>query len=255
MTTAERVLSLLRLFTEERSHWTVDEVSQTLGLSRSTAYAYVRALSEAGLIVATRTGQYVVGPAVVEMDRLSRRSDPFILACKPHLEVLSRAAGGGGVALLCRFYRSTVMCVDQSASDAQGAALSYERGRPMPLLRGSASKVILANLPMRFLRRYFETQRDEIARAGLGDDWGAFLSAMKGIRKKPVCITMGELDAGRIGVSAAVFDADHTVLGSISLVLEGSSLDREASQALSRLVAEAARSATNTLCSAVRTPD
>ncbi len=219
MTTADRVLSVLGLFTLERPEWTVDEAAQTLGLSQSTAYQYFRSLVNAGLVVAFRSGRYVLGPAIIALDRQTRRCDPFIQAAQAPMHDLGEAASGVGLALLCRLYGFTVMCVDEAAQEPPGFAVSYERGRPMPLARGAASKIILAHLPPRLLRRFHEMEADAVRDAGLGGDWDAFKQTLRDIRKAGYCLTRGDLDSGLTGISAPVFAPDGEILGSIGVVV------------------------------------
>ncbi len=89
----------------------------------------------------------------------------------------------------------------------------------MPLYRGSASKIILAHLPLRWLRRQYQQEREAIATAGLGEEWQIFRSHLRKLRHNEVCVTQGEIDPGRIGISAPVFGAEDEILGSIGLVV------------------------------------
>lgn len=238
MATVDRALGILRLFTGENSEWTVEAAARELGLSQSTAYQYFRSLVDAGLLSTYRTGLYVIGPAIIELDRQTRRNDPLIQAARGEMERLSATlAGQDDVVLLCRLYKLTVMCVDQQAPAAPRQAVSYERGRPMPLDRGAASKVILAHLPPRVLRRYFDQNHAD----GTSEAWADFRRPLRGIRRAGLCITHGELDEGRVGLSAPVFAAEGEVVGSIGLVLSESSLDGgEVDRAVQDRVIEAA---------------
>lgn len=216
MATVDRALGVLRLFTEMSPEWTVEAAARELSLSQSTTYQYVRSLVDAGLLSTYRTGLYVIGPAIIELDRQTRRRDPLILAARDEMDSLSAAlTGDDDVVLLCRLYKLTVMCIDQRAPSAPRQIVSYERGRPMPLDRGSASKVILAHLPPRVLRRYFDQHHAD----GSDDAWADFRRTLRGIRRAGLCITHGELDVGRIGVSAPIFATEGEVVGSIGLVL------------------------------------
>jgi DNA-binding IclR family transcriptional regulator len=219
MTTADRVLSILRLFTLERPEWSVEAAARELGLSQSTAYQYFRSLVNAELIVAFKAGRYVIGPAIIELDRQTRHRDPLIQAAQQSLVELAGTAGDAGVALLCRLYGSTVMCVDQCAAARPSFGVSYERGRPMSLNRGAASKVILAYLPPRALKRHYEASATRAGDGGASGDWAAFKASLRDIRKAGYCQTQGELDPGVIGVSAPVFSPNGEILGSIGLVL------------------------------------
>ena len=216
MATVDRALGILRLFAGDRSEWTVDAAARELGLSQSTAYQYVRSLVEVGLLSTYRPGKYVVGPAIIELDRQTRRRDPLISAARDGMDGLAAdLAGEDDVVLLCRLYKLTVMCVDQRAPAAPRHVVSYERGRPMPLDRGAASKAILAYLPPRVLKRFYDQAHPD----GLDPTWAEFRAPLRAIRKARCSITHGELDKGRIGISAPVFAADGEVVGSIGLVL------------------------------------
>ena len=152
---------------------------------------------DAGLLVNFAAGRYVIGPAIIEFDRQTRHFDPLIRSAAASLTKLVQTAPVPSVGLLCRIYRLTVICVDQAASPQwQSLAVSYERGRPMPLLRGAASLVIAAHLPTRTLKPYFDNH------AGPADDWDRFRANFRLIRKQGFAVTTGELDAGLTGISA-----------------------------------------------------
>jgi DNA-binding IclR family transcriptional regulator len=218
MTTSDKVLSVLRLFTSETPEWTVEAAAGELGLAQSTLYDYFRSLTQSGLIAATGVGRYVLGPAVIELDRIARNSDPILVEGGAVLDKMVLKAPMKVVALLCRFYRMKVMCVDQRASKGADFAISYERGRLMPLFRGAASKVILANVERRRVKRFFEENAAEVASNGLGTSWNEFRRNLRRIRSHPVYVTWGELDEGRVGISAPLLTSAGESLGSISFV-------------------------------------
>jgi DNA-binding IclR family transcriptional regulator len=226
LTTADRVLAVLNLFTMERPEWTVETAARELDLSQSTAYQYFRSLVKARLLVAFKTGRYVIGPAIIELDRQMRALDPLIGGAAPTIQSLSESLPIEGLILLCRIYGRTVMCVDQHALAQCGFAVSYERGRPMPLIRGAHSKVILAHLPPRILRRYYDDNSTAITAAGLGPTWKVFQSTLRKLRKAVVCVSHGEVDRGFVGISGPVFGPDEEILGSFGLVIRARLLDQ-----------------------------
>lgn len=226
MNTSNKVLRVLQLFTPARPEWTVDTAAGELGFAQSTAYEYFRTLAEYGLIASVSPGRYILGPAVFELDMIARRSDPLLLAGRTALEAMVEKPPAPIVALLCRLYKMKVMCIDQRASTGADFAVSYERGRLMPLFRGSASKVILANIERRRLRRIFEENRNEVAKARLGIAWEEFRSNLRRIRSQGFCITRGELDSGLLGLSAPLLTCAGESLGSFSLVLSERAYDR-----------------------------
>ena len=236
MATADRVLAVLGLFTLEEPVWTVEAAARRLGLSSSTAYGYVRSLVDAGLLVAAKSGRYTVGPAVISLDRLTRRHDALVRAAQPGMGRLAGLGDGGVVALLCRSFRLQVMCVDQCSTGRPGFAISYERGRPMPLYAGAASKAILAHLPPRTLRKLWTAEGATITASGLGADLPAFRGALRDLRRQGVAVTRGEIDIGLVGVSAPVF-AGGEVAGSLGVVASAEALAAEPAL-LPRLVSD-----------------
>ncbi|MET3762247.1 DNA-binding IclR family transcriptional regulator [Sphingomonas sp. UYEF23] len=136
MATADRVLSILGLFTIEHPEWTVEAIATELGLSSSTVYQYVGSLVQADLLIAGAAAKYMIGPAVIALDRVTRRFDPLIHAADEPLRSLICSVDCKAIGLLCRVYRLKVMCVDQAMSRPLGLETSYERGRLMPFTRG-----------------------------------------------------------------------------------------------------------------------
>jgi len=212
LNTADRVLAVLSLFTMSAPEWSVEEAARALDLSVSTAYRYFRSLVDVGLLVNFTAGRYVIGPAIIEFDRQTRHFDPLIRSAEGSLNELIHAAPVPLVGLLCRIYRLTVICVDQASIERQPFAVSYERGRPMPLLKGAASLAIAAHLPTRTLKPYFESH------AGSAGEWDQFRTRFRLIRKQGFSVTTGELDAGLIGIGAPIFGPEGEILASVGVV-------------------------------------
>lgn len=241
MNTAYRVLAVLNLFTVEKPEWTVEEAAKEIGASVSTAYRYFRDLSKVGLVDSSPSGRYVLGPAIIENDRKIRLTDPLIKVGRPAMQRLVARSGSMGVALLCRMYRNRVMCTHQEAQVISENAVGYERGRPMPMFRGASSKVILANLPSRTARWFFDEYHDEITAGGFGTDWETIKLNLRRIRRAGLHITRGEVDTGRVGIAAPVFGPDRNVIGSIAMAIPDSEATPQFIANISALVQAAAR--------------
>ena len=233
-----RMLAVVDLFSEDASVWTVDDIALALGYTRATAYRYVGELHDSGLLTRVGRGAYALGPRIIELDRQIRRCDPLLIAGEPVMHALL-SPNLGQVVLLCSLFRDKVLCIHQEGHDRK-LALSYARGRPMPLFRGATSKAILANIPERRLTRLFLDHQDEIAKAGLGTDRTEFLASMRTIRRAGYAMTHADLDPGVIGVGVPVFGGEHTVLGSLSVVFDEK---RFPARQLQRIVADLQRAA------------
>lgn len=237
----DRLLSVLGLFTVEQPQWTVDDAARQLGVSGPTAYRYFKRLTGAGLISPVSGASYTLGPAIIQMDRQIQVSDPMLRAARNVMRDLIPRAGDGSALLLCRLFHDRVMCVHQVLGRGPQSPVSYERGRLMPLFRGATARIILAYLPARTLKSLFEQNSAEIAEAGFGTSWDEFKSLLAGLRSAGVAISHGEIDAGRVGIGAPLFDRDRNVLGSLSFALAAGRADSALITRLTPLLTSGAR--------------
>ena len=235
MASTDRSLSLLKLFTLEQPYWTAEKASVHLDVSISTAYRYLLALDEVGLITVVNPGVYMLGPAIIQLDRQIQLTDPLLNAARDVMNELIVYAPENAVVLLCRSYSDKVLCIHQVAKPGSALPVSYDRGKPMPMLRGATSKVILASLPTRRLKVVHAAHQQEIALVGLGAGWDEFKSAMSAIRKAGYCISHGEIDEGRIGISVAVVNQENFAIGSLSYVVSDSTDQRIITRLISLL--------------------
>ncbi len=216
MTTTAKVLQVLKLFNDSRKQLKATDVETLLGVSPATAYRYIADLEEAGLVERTTIGHYVLGPTIVELDRLIRENDPLIDAARDVMKGLVDRTGG--VALLSRLHGKKVVCVHQIRGKNGPPQVSYERGRAMPLFKGATSKIILSCLSREELGELVNTEQTMLRAAGLPQDVEGLWKALDPIRQRRVCRTSGEVDRDAKGCAAAIHQGRH-VIGSLSIVL------------------------------------
>lgn len=210
-----RILRILQLF-DTQHVWTVEAIARKMDVSVSSAYRDVQELSRAGFLDPVAGAGYVLGPAFIEYDRLIRTADPLIQVSAPLMHRLLARTTQQGTAILCRRYRDCVMCVHQERGTQSKARTFYERGVAMPLYIGAASKVILAYLDERTLKRSYEEHSEHIREASGRKDLKSFRAEMRGIRRDGYAITSGELGAGRVGFAAPIL-LDGAVVAGLSL--------------------------------------
>lgn len=215
---AERILAILDLFTEKQLEWTSDELIAELGYSRPTLYRYVKLLREAGLLSSLPQGGLTLGPRVVEMDYLMRKSDPLLAHGQASLDFLVGRYPCSS--MLVRWHGEKLLCVASECS-AEKPVSSYPRGRPMPLARGAISRSIMANLPRRRQLAMVGSQLRELRQIGLGDTVEEVLESLRQVRTAGVAVAHGEVTPGVVGVSAPVFDGGNTPIATLSVTLTG----------------------------------
>lgn len=240
MSTADRLLSTLQIFTPEQPEWLVETAAARLGTSTSTMYRYFNSLADAGFLDSVARGRYVLGPAFIAYDRQIRMMDPVIQVARPVMRRLLMLTHSKGVALLCRRLRRQIMCVHQEHVGDPDLAISYERGRPLDMFHGASSKVILAYLPPRTVVDLFRESAQQIEDARLGATLEEFRSNLKRIRSVGISVTRGEIDSNRVGIAAPIF-SQSGVVGSISMVLHDNDAPKPFVANVSTLVQAAAR--------------
>jgi DNA-binding IclR family transcriptional regulator len=218
----ERMLAVIDLFREESLEWTPEEMMQELSYSRSTLYRYLKTLVEAGFLSSMPNTGYTLGPRIIELDYLLRRSDPLILAGRPFL--LELVARYPGTAMLVRLFKNKIVCVhhEKSSKDMRS---SYTRGRPMPITRGATAKAILAFLPRTHLMKLIERNLEGFRGAGFGDNSPTIKQKLKMIRQQGYAVAHGEVTPAVYGFAAPIFDIGQTVIASLSVTIEDRYVD------------------------------
>ncbi len=214
---SDRVLAVLDLFMGPQPEWTIEAAAAAMAIPASTTYRYFRSLAAHGLIHDHAPGRYRLGAAVMLLDRQMRIHDPLIGMATPAMQRLAATIGEPCVVLLARLYRDAVMCVHQVDHGDPAFAVSYERGRMMPLDRGATSKVIFANLPAAMLRRLARSQPE------LRLDDADQRRAMRRVRADGFCVAQGEVDPGRIGVAVPIMLPYRQQVASLSVVVDARS--------------------------------
>lgn len=242
MNSADRMLGSLKLFTVENPVWTAEAVAAETGLSVSQIYRYFNSLAKAGLLdPALGSPGFMLGPAFIEYDRQIQACDPMLQAARPVMAALAKSGPATATLLLCRRYHERVMCVYQVVGQASQAPVSYERGRPMPMLQGASSKTILAHLPPRTVTRIYNQHAAEIAQLGLGGSLADFRAGLAQIRRLGYSVSVAEIDAGRIGLAAPILNDKGHALGSLAFAIPVDEADDKVLRRLASITIAAAR--------------
>ena len=190
---------------------------EALGYSRPTLYRYLKILKEAGFVTSMPSGGFALGPRVVELDFLMRKSDTLLRYAKPHMEAF--AATWPCAALLVRWYGNKLLVV---ASETQTPELE----------NGLSARKTLAAVPRRDLARHHV--RAQQAEAGadyrgqpgrtrcggdLGTDTDTVLSELRRIRRRGYAVAVDELTKGVTGIASPIFDGGKAPIGTFCITI------------------------------------
>ena len=239
MSGLSRYVSVLRLFSEQRTEWNVQEMAAALDVPASTVYRTVREMVAADFLEPAAEARYRLGACFVEFDRLVRVTDPlYQLGTVLSRDVVAQARVPC-VAVLARLYDDRVMCIADYRSTDDGVYTSYERGRPRPLTRGATSKVILAQLPPRKLSKLLGQASSETASTSRSAN--KLRDELAAIRKRGYSVTRGEVDKRMVGIAAPVAAPQRALIGSLSLVVAAEAVDEAVERRLVLLVLASAK--------------
>lgn len=218
----DRYNSVLSLFTEDRSSWTVAEMGAQLGTPSSTIYRIVREMVAAGFMESAAGSYYRLGPAFVEYDRTITMTDPLIRSGAGFLDRLVEDIPIPSAAVLARLYGNKVMCVADARSQSFKRNTSYQRGHPMPIMRGATSQAILALIRGNRLNKVLDSVVPDTI-----EDRTAFVRKLKKIRRDGICSTQGEVDPGLIGFAVPVSNKSLGIEASLSCIVAAEDFTQE----------------------------
>ncbi len=215
-TTPRKMLRILDLIEDSEVPVTTEIMLARLGFTRSTLYRHLKNLTESGLISSIPEAGFTFGPRITELDYRMRLRDPLIGASRPVMAEL--AVSERGVALLCRRYRDRVLCIHQEQGDISFHS-NYERGLARTLVRGAASRIILAYLSAPAINRLHGRFAEDFAAAGLGRTAAEAREVLREMRQRGWDMTQGQVTPGVTGIAVPLFDLRNDILGSLSLTL------------------------------------
>jgi DNA-binding IclR family transcriptional regulator len=150
---AIRVLLLLR----EQQTVRVSEVSEALGVARSTAHRVLVTLCEHGFLVQSRNrGAYRAGPQLVEVGLAALRGVDVRRVAHRHLEMLSEELRETASLIIVQgdmsWFLDSVECMEP-------LRVTSRTGHSLPAHCTSGGKVLLAELSPESLRRIYPAER------------------------------------------------------------------------------------------------
>jgi len=209
------MLSIFDLFGPASPVLSADEIIARLKTSRPTGYRYVRELVATGLLVRA-PGGYSLGPRIIELDWLIRRHDPVLTASRSAVRELAARTGCNVTQM--GMYGERIVTIHHEPGP-EPLEISFDRGRPMPLFRGAPSRAIVAFLPRARLERLYRTHLGELTAAQRRAGFEKLFEQMQAVRRAGYAVSLGELDADKVGIAAPVFRRDRSVAGSVCLAM------------------------------------
>jgi DNA-binding IclR family transcriptional regulator len=216
--TLVRALDILECFARENTWLSVPEISELVGLKRTTTYRLVKILASRGFLVSNPQRKFHLGGAVVRLSAVvTERNRSFVQLAAPALERLRDQVGE--TVSLQTVVATDRICVLEFVS-REPIRMESGVGKLYPLYRGAAGKALLA-----WQQPLFDAIANDVKRGrtlrGLGPNPRADIEALRKelevVRERGYATSDSEVIAGAAALAVPIFDGSGTVRGAVNV--------------------------------------
>jgi DNA-binding IclR family transcriptional regulator len=212
--TAEKLIDVLLLFQNHCTDLSVDEISNLLGLPRSTAYRYIRILRERGFLEKSSADGYNLGPRLLQLGRIARRNFKISNVALPVMEEIAHVCKE--TVLLTQLFGDSAVCIERIEGPGS-FRVSFEVGQVHALHAGASSKILLAFINEdeweRRLRFPLERFTDHTI-----TDFHILKKQLQMIRQMGYCTSESEVEVGIRSIAVPIFNVHGNVDSALSIV-------------------------------------
>lgn len=217
----DRLLQILVTLGRSPQALSAKELSASLDQPLSSTYRHLNTLLRWGLAEDQGHGRYLPGPACLLLAKRFDRDSTLVSLAKPELRRLAELSKESVGLMLPS--NGQVICVELIDSP-QPLRCCYQKGLAQPLLHGASAKTLLAHLEPTELEALLTQQGlDASQHAALREE-------LEQIRACGYSTSLGEIDEGVWGVSAALLDSRGRLHGALSLMGPASRVQARAEQ-------------------------
>jgi IclR family transcriptional regulator, KDG regulon repressor len=216
--TLVRALDILDCLARENAWLSVPEISELVGLKRTTTYRLVKILASRGYLVSNAQRKFHLGGAVVRLSAVvMERNRGFVQLAAPALERLRDRVGE--TVSLQTIAAGERICVLEFVS-REPIRMESGVGKLYPLYRGAAGKALLAFQPGAFDALVEDVKKGRPLR-GFGSnaeiDLDALGAELDVIRARGYATSDSEVIAGAAALSVPVIDGAGMVRGAVNV--------------------------------------
>jgi DNA-binding IclR family transcriptional regulator len=212
----EKAIDVMFCFDLQHPQLRLIEISQRLGLHKSTAHRLLSLLKKKGLVVMDPTTQlYSLGPALVDLAWIVLRQQDLRTVCRPFMEQL-RQATNETVSLNIRMGDKRV-CVEELESN-QEIKYSQALGLTAPLHVGAPGKALLAFLPDADLEQVLRILPLTPITPETITDLPALRAELARTRTRGYAVSVGERSTWAAAVAAPIHDRRGQTVAAVSIL-------------------------------------
>jgi IclR family KDG regulon transcriptional repressor len=215
-TSVDKAMDILFCFDADHAQLRLTDISERVGLHKSTTHRLLALLRKKGLIVADPESQlYSLGPGVVELAWTVLRQQDLRAVCRPYLEQL-RQDTNETVSLYTRMGNKRV-CVEECES-GQDIKYSHAVGLTAPLHVGAPGKALLAFLPPEERETLLQTLPLTAVTPKTLTDPAQLRAELERTRQRGYAVSSEERSRGASAVAAPIRDWRGKVIAAIGVL-------------------------------------
>jgi DNA-binding IclR family transcriptional regulator len=238
-TSIEKAIDILFCFDAAHPQLRLTDISQRLGLHKSTTHRLLAVLKKKGLMSTDPTSQlYSLGAGVVELAWVVLRQQDLRTVCLPYLEQLRQATNE--TASLYTRMGNTRICLEECES-GQAIKYSHTVGLTAPLHVGAPGKALLAFLPEPELTALLAALPLAALTPHTITDRQQLQAELATTRKRGYAMSSGERSPGAAAVAAPICNGSGQTIAAIGVLGPSQRLTRRVLKELGQQVMQVAR--------------
>lgn len=210
MRAVQRILAIFESFTPERSSLTLQEIADRIELAKSTTFRLVQSLEKAGYLVRLEDQKYCLSFRFTRLAGLVKSTLGIREIARPIILELADATKET-VSIHTVSGRNRV-CIEAMATAASPLRNVVQPGEQVPLLAGSASKVLMAHMARSQLTPIVASIARQAKRTQAD-----LLDELTRIRRQGYAVSHGERLLGLSAISAPIRDTQDEVRYCLSI--------------------------------------
>lgn len=209
-----RAIAILKAFDDRHPEWGLSELSEYVGLNKTTTHRLLAALESEGLITRDPfSGGYRLGLELVALGGCALRSNDLHMIARPEMERLAQESGAA-VALEV-LNRGQVLVLDEVASRGPAGA-PRDMGVRLPLHATSTGKLLLAYSIPSAITEFLQTPLAPLTAKTITEP-AQLAQELAQIRTQGYAVAREELEVGFVAVAAPIYDHTGSVIAAVSI--------------------------------------
>lgn len=209
-----RAIAILKAFDDRHPEWGLSELSEHVGLNKTTTHRLLAALESEGLIARNPISSgYRLGLELVALGGCALRANDLHTVARPEMERLAQESGAA-VALEV-LSRGQILVLDEVASRGPAGA-PRDMGVRLPLHATSTGKLLLAYGALDEVGQVLQSPLAPLTPKTITDP-AQLAQELAKIRTQGYAVAREELEIGFVALAAPIYDHTGAVVAAISI--------------------------------------